>query len=443
MTSVAAQPRAGFRITITPPDEEPDAFQERLALRAWELAEDLRLPAVPELAWTKDQGTALRLAGRLVAVPLPAPSDGNLLPPAKAVAAAERAAAALFRHRWALLRHAGLPPRPALRDAMEGGLDLTTLLELHAATPDSDDALAYRVAERYPPSAALLLHRHDLPTPEARGFLREATQTVADAYGLPVPPPSLHGDAGLDLGRGRLRLGRVRGPVQPEPWPDDADKREPWLRGALLRHAPGLFDVGSLLTLLLDPDRVPPTAARAALDAAKGARRLTTAARELLASGIGLVDPALLCEAATAPAVVLQHPTERVVALPGVLVLAPAEVNAPELMRRLRAGLVPAHLLRRAANDRGALPFRWLGDKTAKLLRDQPTVPATWVARLAAECSRRIVGRELLITPADLGHKVRDLLADALPDLLIVTTRELPPERPPYHRGTIEVGEAP
>ena len=192
----------------------------------------------------------------------------------------------------------------------------------------------------------LLLHRGDLATLTDRAFLRGAAEGVAADYGIPVPLPKATADAGLDRGPFRLRVGSVRSAVPSERWPGQKEA-ETALRRELLRHAHMLFDVGALLSLLLDPARVPSDTARAALDHIDPAQ-LAGAIRTVLADGIGLSDPVLFCEALAAPAAALAFadPSDRAVSLPGVLVLAdePPDFRQTELVRRLRARLAPAHL---------------------------------------------------------------------------------------------------
>jgi hypothetical protein len=435
-------------LEVAVPAGEANAFKDRLHLRVRELAADLALDPEPTVHWLDDPDTdPLRIDGQSVQVPL-SPSD----PLAASVRddaemAAESYAAAVIRHRWALIEPAlaalDLPARPALRDLAELGLRVHELAALHAEASADDAALAFAAAERHPPGVELLVHRGDLAASTDRGFLRGAAEAVAAGYGIPVPLPEIKADAGLDPGLFRLRVGSLRSAVPAERWPGQKDAKAA-LRRELLRHAHMLFDVGALLSLLLDPARVPADTARAALDRVDPAQ-LAGAIRILLAEGIGLGDPPLLCEALAAPAATLAfaNSTDRVVGLPGVLVLAdePTDFRQTELVRRLRARLAPAHLMRRAATQTGygdTIGAWSLGPRALSRL-DQPAASQEWVQRFARRALEMVGEHDLLVAPANQRYRLRILLADLLPHLTIVGVSEVPPRLP--HRGSIDIGD--
>ena len=142
-------------LEVAVPAVEATAFKERLLLRIRELAADLGLEAEPAVHFADPDADPLRIGGRPVQVPL-SPSDPPMASAREnAEMAAESRAAAVIRHRWALIEPAlaalGQPARPALRDVAELGLRLNELAELHAASPADDIALAFAAAERHPP----------------------------------------------------------------------------------------------------------------------------------------------------------------------------------------------------------------------------------------------------------------------------------------------------
>lgn len=430
-------------LAITPPIGASALFRERVDLRLRELASDLELDSVPAVAWLDADAPAIRLGGE--AVPLPLSPRSAAKPSAEPEeAVAERVAAALIRHRWALLEAAlqarGVPRRQALADLSVCGLGLSALEALHREAPSDDAALALVAATSHPPRVELLLNRGDGPGPLDDGFLKAAAQSTATSFGLPVPVPELRSDAGLDEGRFRLRCGAVRGPVQPEAWPTAPEAA---LHRALIRHAPSFLDTGALLSLLLNPHRVPSEMARSALQLAD-APSIAAALRVLLADGIGLVDPLLICDAITAPTAVIGNPSDFAIAMPGVLILAETalEGSALNLAERMRARLVPAHLLRHSAasldpSRREIQMWSLSGSIIARLRSEAPDT--AWANRFAAAAAV-IPDYGILVVPAGLRSAVRRLLTDPLPDLLIVDGRELPPGSRPHHRGTIKLG---
>jgi hypothetical protein len=436
--------------TIEPavPAVEANSFKDRLHLRIRELAADLALEPEPEVHWpTEPDADPLRIGDHCVQVPLlpsgpPAPSVRG-----HAEMAAESYAAAVIRHRWALIEPAlaalGLPARPALRDLAELGLRVHELAALHATAPTDDVALAFAAGERHPPSVELLLHRGDLATSADHGFLRRAAESAAADYGIPVPLPEIKADAGLDRGRFRLRVGNVRNAVPSERWTGEKEA-EAALRRELLRHSQMLFDVGALLSLLLDPARVPADAARAALDRADPAQ-LAGAVRTVLAEGIGLGDPSLLCEALAAPVAPLTFadPSDLAVSLPGVLVVAdePPDFQQPERVRQLRARLAPVYLMRRAATEAGyggAIGVWSLGPRALSYLSKSVTSP-DWLKRFAQRALEVVPERDVLVAPADQRYRLRMLLTDLLPNLTIVGVNEVP--RSLRHRGSVDMGD--
>ena len=437
-------------IEVAVPAIAVTAFKDRLELRVRELTADLALEAEPVVSWLANPPEAdpLRIAGRSVRLPLSSPGWPAASGREAAEMAAEQFAAALIRDRWALLEPAlgalGVPERSTLRDLAGFGLRVDELAALHAEWPTDDVALAFAAAERHPPGAELLLHRGDLIALDDLTFLGAAAEAVARGCGIPMPMPTIKSDSGLDLRRFRLRIGSVRGAVQSERW-SGQDKAETMLRRELTRHSPVLFDVGSLLALLLDPERVPSNLARATLERVD-ARQIAGAIRILLGDGIGLADPLLLCEALTAPAAVLAftNPSDRVVALPGVVILAedPSGIQQTELVQRLRAHLVPAHLKRRVAateTGRETLGAWSLGPRTLSYLR-KPEVSQDWTKRFAQRALEAVADADLLVVPADQRYRLRVLLADLLPHLTVVGVHEVPPGIL-RHRGNIDIGE--
>jgi hypothetical protein len=206
-----------------------------------------------------------------------------------------------------------------------------------------------------------------------------------------------------------------------------------------------LFDLGALLSLLLDPARVPSDTARAMLECIDPAQ-LAGAIRTLLAEGIGLGDPSLLWEALSAPAETLAFadPADRAVGLPGVLVLAdaPPEFRQTELVRRLRARLAPAYLTRRAAREAGpgGTIGAWSLGPGALGWLGRPAASQEWVQRFARRALEAVSEREVLVAPVDQRYRLRVLLADLLPHLTIVGVNEVHP-RSLRHRGSIDIGD--
>jgi hypothetical protein len=283
-----------------------------------------------------------------------------------------------------------------------------------------------------------------LATSADHGFLRRAAESAAADYGIPVPLPEIKADAGLDRGRFRLRVGSVRSAVPVERWPGEKEA-EATLRRELLRHAHMLFDIGAFLSLLLDPARVPSDTMRATLSGIDAAR-LAEAIRTVLAEGIGLGDPSLLCEVLAAPAATLAfaNPSDRAVSLPGVLVLAdePPEFRQTELIRRLRARLAPAHLTRRAAAEAGpgGTIGAWsLGSRVLGFLRGTATAQ-DWTQRFARRALELVPEHDVLVAPADQRYHLWVLLTDLLPHLTIVGANEVHP-RSLRHRGGIDIGD--
>lgn len=432
-------------IAVAPPETIQDgvhlgAFKERFELRVKELASDLALPERPRIDWKPTEGTGrLSIGGRL-ARPLRTP-DRNA-PSEDAQSAAERFATVVVRWRRVLLEPS-FPPRDTLLDLCTLGMNLLDLEQLHRDFPEDDTALSFAAADRHAPRTALLLHRLDRP-PKDTDFIKSAANVVARNYGLPIPVPTIETDAGLDRHRFRLRIGRVRCAVQPESW--ESPNPAMLLERALRRHLAGLFDVGTLISLLLDPQRVPAVdMARAALD---DAPRIARALRGLLADGIGLVDPVLICEALSLPVTVLADWDNRVVSLAGSLVLPEGDGSSgsspvTEVQARLRAQLVPTYL-RRLWTDpesRASAGFYALDPAACGRLRQAQNHPETWVDRLLEAAAKIPVNqRSVLAVPGDLRGKVRWLTIDSLPDLVVVDARELPSN--PRYRGLISVGDS-
>jgi hypothetical protein len=434
------------------PDGVPDAFTDRLGQRFSELISDLALDPKPEPEYRRSDGASgltLSIDGQPVALELPARRITSPTSDRTAEAAAEGVVRSLFRHRWKLLASAlgmhKVPSRAVLKHVAVGGLTMPQLIALHEAERSDDVKLAFLAAEKHPPSVTLLLPNAEVDPTEDRSWLKEAAETVAAYYGMPVPVPDLTLDLWLGPGQFRLRIGSVRSGVQPEPW--NGSTRNYQLQRVLRRHASELFDVASLLTLISDPARVPTDRIRAAL-AKVTLPEMTWALRDLLKTGIGLVDPLQICDAVTQPAVELKTLGQDVLALPGVLVLPPkaSHPETPDLILRLRARLVPAHLLRWIVAEGGGRTSprpTWLGEATLARLRDRDT-PPRWTVRLAEAIAANISGPlDLLLTPAELGAPLRELLTDLLPDLLVVSRQELPQSTKPILRNVIDIGAEP
>jgi hypothetical protein len=436
-------------------DGHEDAFIDRVRLRATELFTDLRLdpkdhPVIECVADTAD--LTIEVSGTSVAAPL-GPGKRFLAhsPLVAAEAKAERVAAALIRHRWLLmaplLARNGQAPRPVLRRLSRLGLDLESLRQLDARTPEDDTRLEFAAADQFPRKLEVRLHRHDEARAHAEGAGHEtAARRVATALGIPLPKLDIKQDAALNEECVRLKVGRLRGPVEPMPWQDEPLER--YLQRPLARAAPVLFDIGALLTILLDPDAVRPDTARAALKLVT-VPELADACRNILSDGFGLTDPYTLCRAILAPPVDMGP-----AAPPGgegrpmpffqgapVYEATPELPQASPLEQRLRSQLVPADLRRRAEaarqaprSDAGAIHCYWPSDATLDVMTGSQDPTAT-VRTLATAINDGLSRRDILMVPGRARHLVRRHLRDLLPNLAVVAAHEIPSD------GLVQGGE--
>jgi hypothetical protein len=427
-------------------DRHEEAFLERVRLRARELFADLGLepgdqPDIECAAGAAD--ITIDVTGTPVVAPLgPGKRFPAQSPLVAAEAKAERVAAALIRHRWLviapLLTREGQEPRAVLRRLSRLGLDLESLRDLERRFPEDDTDLEFAAADRFPRKLELRLHRRDEARALGEGAAHEAAvKGAATALGIPFPRLEIEQDAALNKRCVRLKVGSLRGPVEPMPWEDEPLER--YLQRPLARAAPVLFDIGALLTLLLDPDSVRPETARAALKLVT-VPELADACRNILSDGFGLTDPYTLCRAILAPPVDMGptvpsdgelRPMPFFQGAP-VFEATPDMPQARPLEQRLRSVLVPADLRRRAESarqaprsDLGGIHCYWPSAATLDAMAG-PQVAAATVQTLASAINDGLSRRDILVVPGRMRYLVRRHLRDLLPNLAVVAAHEIP-----------------
>ena len=390
-----------------------------------ELVEDLRLDPAPDMSWTEAAnpslaiyGSAVRLPRRLARLPREEPKEQ----------VAARLATALFRARWRLLASA-LQNRerkldPSLAALAELGLDFDELVALADAPagPDSLVSRAWIASERHPARLELLVPPSTwLP----RDTLREATAIACEMSGLTLPEPELGRDYGLRHGQARLRVRAVRTPVIGDNT-DGGTATELDVFGLarlFVRYAAMLLDPVMLTKALLraDPGTVAllPEVLRMAQ-----APRLAAALRPLLEGGFGLPHAPALVQAMLATPTVAEA-DGRYLALPDTVVVGKVDVGRDALAARLRAGIVPGALLRRAGELGRTLSIWYLSREQANRLPidNDPERTCDVLAPLALPAAR---AEAVLLVPDGLGTRVWKALRDELPDLVVVEFGEWP-----------------
>lgn len=422
------------QIDVHGPSAEAPTFKARLDQYAAELAEDLCIDR-PTLSFREtsrdERHVVIANQSRPVAAQRWSPGAPDPL------ADAEAAAAALFRHRWLLLEPAlaesGVPYRPALRQAADAGLTLSELIDLDDAQP-SEDGLLWKAAELHPPTLGFIHGEVDLPHEQLLTAVKNGAEMAADLLGFEVPVPALTADAELAPSRFRLRLRKIRGPIEPDPIDSNTAAVGRVTRAAYTRIGPQLLDGKVLLSRLLDPEAVQPGYARKALRRIPTILRLVEVVRPLLSEGYVLIDAVLFCEAILAsersaePGEALGH--GKILVLPGPLKPPGRSAQAEDaLSAHIRAALVAASLRVRAnwSGEQTRISAVVLAQQTLDVLRHSEPLGRAWVNRLADRIFAVATGEaDVLLVPEDVRKAVRSLLADRIAGLPIIGPLECP-----------------
>jgi hypothetical protein len=257
---------------------------------------------------------------------------------------------------------------------------------------------------------------------------------AADLLGFEVPVPVLSADAGLGPSRFRLRLRKIRGPIEPDLIGGDTATAGRAISAAYVRMGSQLLDAKVLLSRLLDPEAVPPDFARQALRCSRTILPVVEAVRPLLSEGFLLVDAALLCEAILAA----EQPAEpdgaqrsgRLLVLPGSLKPSGGIVRGEEaLSAYIRAALVAASLRVRAdwSGERTRISALVLAGTTLAVLRRNEPLDPAWVNRLADRISAAATDEaDVLLVPEDVKVVTRCLLADRIAGLPVIGPQDCP-----------------
>jgi hypothetical protein len=423
-----------LQIGVHSPLAEAPAFKARLDRCAAELADDLRIDE-PHVTFHETSADRRHIVIAGHARPVAAQRRSQSAPD-PTLADADAAAAALFRHRWLLIEPAlaewGVPSRPALRQTAEAGLTLPELVELHDAEA-SEDALLWRAAELHPPAVSLMHGAVDLPPDQHSAAARNGAEMAADLLGFEVPLPVLSADEGLEPTRFRLRLRKVRGPIEPDPIDGNAATAGRAVRAAYMRVGPQLLDAKVLLSRLLDPEAVPPDFARQALKRTPTILRVVEAVRPLLSEGFLLVDAVLLCEAILAAERSAgpggARGDGRLLVLPGPLKPAGGLARGEDaLSAYIRTALVAASLRVRAdsSGERTKISALVLAPTTLAVLRRSEALDPGWENRLADRIFAIATDEDVLLVPEDVSRATRSLLADRIAGLPVIGPQECP-----------------
>jgi hypothetical protein len=410
-------------LRLHPPAQEPDAFLDRVRFRLAELADDLKLPVSPRvIVATEDaSGTLVHLGDQPIRVPYNLTRNVPPDPLQNANDHAERVAAAVIRARWRLLSpHLG-KAAATLFDAAALGLDLEDLRALQPLVRNPE-RLGWAAAARCPSRCELLIS--SVAPASGKVNWPEISRAAAQAAGIPVPQIRVVTDPGLEPHQFRLRLRRVRLPV--ERW-QDAAIRAREVERAIVCYAAALLDAEAVAWLLLDSVDVALELTRRLLQE-YGAPAVAAVLRELLDDGITIPHPAVLRRVQIAALADPGAPGARALALPGTLILPPGGAAAATLAERFRAALVGPALLRRAGWSEGKLSVWVLPAEVAAAIDPDA------LALAALSCAR---ADAVLLAPDGLARHVRRLIADALPTLLVVEPREWPATLGMRHRGTL------
>jgi hypothetical protein len=239
-----------------------DTLLDGLAPAAARIADRLRLPA-PTLVVLRPHDDPALVVGT-ARFPLPDHDQ-----PVRLAAAFE---VALEHHAFA----AWLAPALAARGLATGGfwlphaatrgLDLDALVSLAEGNP-GEEAIAWRLAERFPPALGLLVSPDAPQQGTDPPAIREAAQRAAAWSGIPIPVPALlPPDAGVEAGATMLALGTMRARMA----------SAAALDGMLLMLAGAVVDPALVVALCTDEARLPRRLAARAL-AGDGAVRLAEA----------------------------------------------------------------------------------------------------------------------------------------------------------------------
>lgn len=421
------------QIDVYGPSAEAPVFADRLDQYADELASDLDIDK-PKLKFHEEPRDRrhIKIANHPLAVAAQRWSSATPDAPADA----EAFVAALFRHRWLLLEPVlaewRVPPRQALRQAADAGLTRRELIELHDAEEVSDEALLAMAENLHPPAVGLIHGPVDLTPDQFSAAARNGAEMAANALGFEVPVPALTEDSGLGRSQFRLRLRKVRGPIEPDLIGKDTATTERAIKAAYMKIGPQLFDAKVLMSRLLDPKAVPPDYARQALRCKPTLQQIVEAVRPLLSEGFLLVDAVLLCEAILASEQRAREPHagEKLYVLPGLLkppgAMTPGETP---LGAHIRAALVAASLRVKAdfSGERTKVSALVLAATTLAALRDSGQRDPSWESRLADRIFAVASGEtDVLLVPEDVKTSIRDVLSGRIAGLPIIGPLECP-----------------
>lgn len=428
-TLAKAAARADNAVRVVLPPQTRAGAEAVIAVRLAELAEDLGLPSIPPLLVTEGERPEIRIGNAYVRPPREPRRTRHRSEPEPAAMLGERLASALIASRWHLLQPAlqsdRLPLTEATLVAAALGAKLSDIRSLGEAVASDPSAAAWVIAERLPRDAALLTKEPDRWTD-----LRTVKQLATELSGLDLLEPKVVRSPGLLPGTIRYRLRGFRGPVVA------ADPRDAMANALLYaRQAAVFMDPVAVTDLLLRADRGSEASIADVLRHA-AAPRLADSLRPLMQAGFGVPDVPALIRAVLAPKASQVHHSLRRVVLPGYM-----SVSDPtdDLGDRMRAASVPGALLTRVGGTGQSLSVWFLPPKLAKSFAAGP--PSAGELDAFASAAQPAAGGHAtaLLVPTGHARQVRGLLADDLPDLLVVETQEVPAALTVRQRGTIEV----
>jgi len=318
----------------------------------------------------------------------------------------------------------GMPFTPFVLLALFCGLGALALVRRRPA-PELEAASRVPAA---PPELALALDRETgaaLKIQDAEGALTRAvaaaTEAVAAELGLPLPPATLRVDHGLAAGRYCVLLrgvGVESGSVAGE---DRAGMLAGQLAGALRRHARELVGVQEARRLLDDVRRNHPALAEAVERIPPPV--LAAAFRLLVGEGVGVGDRKTVLEAlAAAPEAEQRDPSALAERARAALVRRITALAGGERMEVAALMLEPMveEEIRASVRSTAEGAFLALGPELGREI--------VAAVRDRVEAARKQGERPVLLASADVRRFARALLEAELPDLPVITYRELLPE---------------
>jgi hypothetical protein len=414
---------AGVHLVVVVPRGVGEAAA-LLARSVGDLARDLRIDP-PRLKIEEGAAPTRAIGGEATRLPrrlsrYPAETETEI---------AERITMAIFRERWRLLAPAlssrGVRLSPELKEAAALGLALD---ELVALAEHDVDLIPWEAAERYP--ALLELHVAPAAGRLPDGARQAALDFARELTGLPLPDAASVTDTGLGSGQIRLRVRSVRTPFVQSA--EGAEALPAAFARLIVRHAAMLLDAAVVMRVLL---RAGPGTAALLPDVLRGspAPALAAALRPLLAAGFGLPDAPALVAALLARQVMTTIPNAWRMTLPGTSAVPEPDV----LAARLRAAIVPSALLRRAGGVGRTVSYWLLSAEEHKRLPVNDDALRDALVPLALPAAR---AQAVLLVPDGKGARLRELLADELPDLAVVEAGEWPSALESRPRAEIRSG---